>query len=258
MEPPQPKPVTAPAKRGERVRNQSQSRTGDGPRTGCIIAEPGHPQTTAVMNPLSELIVDLYGTATASRTRSAIGVAAVPQSPRGLLGRSRDRRPQTLNHFDQSSCIALHTACSVQPSNSAHLDARTRSVPPRSCPGALPYRCPHRRAKPQRIGPLMTWRPAHPAYEKFCWRNRVGTELVAGRRQLGEYHCPGDRSTRTISACAIALRSTSPGTIAGWAAATISGRRMPPSCQQPPIQAGGRPSLERGFSCPASRQERAR
>ena len=99
--------MTAPAKRGERVRNQSQSRTGDGPRTGCIIAEPGHPQTTAVMNPLSELIVDLYGTATASRTRSAIGVATVPQSPRGLLGRSRDRRPQTLKHFDQGSCTAL-------------------------------------------------------------------------------------------------------------------------------------------------------
>jgi enamine deaminase RidA (YjgF/YER057c/UK114 family) len=45
---------------------------------GYVNAEPGYPQTTAVMNPFSELIIDLYGTDTGSHARTAIGVATVP------------------------------------------------------------------------------------------------------------------------------------------------------------------------------------
>jgi enamine deaminase RidA (YjgF/YER057c/UK114 family) len=45
---------------------------------GYVNAEPGYPQTTAVMNPCSELIIDLYGTDTGSHARTAIGVATVP------------------------------------------------------------------------------------------------------------------------------------------------------------------------------------
>ncbi|HEX3426330.1 MAG TPA: RidA family protein [Acidimicrobiales bacterium] len=45
---------------------------------GYINAEPGYPQTTAVMNPFSELIIDLFGADTGSHARTAIGVAAVP------------------------------------------------------------------------------------------------------------------------------------------------------------------------------------
>jgi enamine deaminase RidA (YjgF/YER057c/UK114 family) len=45
---------------------------------GFVNAEPGYPQTTAVMNPLSDLIVDLYGPEVGSHARTAIGVAAVP------------------------------------------------------------------------------------------------------------------------------------------------------------------------------------
>jgi enamine deaminase RidA (YjgF/YER057c/UK114 family) len=45
---------------------------------GYVNAEPGYPQTTAVMNPCSELIVDLYGSDTGNHARTAIGVATVP------------------------------------------------------------------------------------------------------------------------------------------------------------------------------------
>ena len=45
---------------------------------GFINAEPGYPQTTAVMNPFSELITDLYGTDAGSHARTAIGVATLP------------------------------------------------------------------------------------------------------------------------------------------------------------------------------------
>jgi hypothetical protein len=46
--------------------------------SGYVNAEPGYPQTTAVMNPASELIVDLYGTERGTHARTAIGVAALP------------------------------------------------------------------------------------------------------------------------------------------------------------------------------------
>ncbi len=45
---------------------------------GFVNAEPGYPHTTAVMNPLSDLIVDLYGTEVGAHARTAIGVATVP------------------------------------------------------------------------------------------------------------------------------------------------------------------------------------
>jgi enamine deaminase RidA (YjgF/YER057c/UK114 family) len=45
---------------------------------GYVNAEPGYPQTTAVMNPFSELINDLYGADAGSHARTAIGVATVP------------------------------------------------------------------------------------------------------------------------------------------------------------------------------------
>jgi enamine deaminase RidA (YjgF/YER057c/UK114 family) len=45
---------------------------------GFVNAVPGYPQTTAVMNPLSDLIVDLYGMEAGAHARTAIGVATVP------------------------------------------------------------------------------------------------------------------------------------------------------------------------------------
>jgi enamine deaminase RidA (YjgF/YER057c/UK114 family) len=45
---------------------------------GYVNAEPGYPQTTAVMNSFSELIIELYGTDTGCHARTAIGVATVP------------------------------------------------------------------------------------------------------------------------------------------------------------------------------------
>ena len=47
----------------------------------------------------------------------------------------------TSSAADQCSCMALHRACPVQRSNAASLDARTRSVWGRPCPGASPS-CP--------------------------------------------------------------------------------------------------------------------
>ena len=45
---------------------------------GFVNAEPGYPHTTAVMNPLSDLLIDLYGTEVGAHARTAIGVATVP------------------------------------------------------------------------------------------------------------------------------------------------------------------------------------
>ena len=45
---------------------------------GYVNAEPGYPQTTAVLNPSSEVSIDPYGTNTGSHARTAIGVATVP------------------------------------------------------------------------------------------------------------------------------------------------------------------------------------
>ena len=45
---------------------------------GYVNAEPGYRQTTAVINPCSELILDVYGTEAGAHARSAIGVASLP------------------------------------------------------------------------------------------------------------------------------------------------------------------------------------
>lgn len=46
--------------------------------SGHINAEPGYAQTTAVINPASELIVSLYGAAAGTHARTAIGAPALP------------------------------------------------------------------------------------------------------------------------------------------------------------------------------------
>ena len=45
---------------------------------GHVNAEPGFGQTTAVINPASELILHLYGPDAGAHGRTAIGVAALP------------------------------------------------------------------------------------------------------------------------------------------------------------------------------------
>jgi enamine deaminase RidA (YjgF/YER057c/UK114 family) len=45
---------------------------------GFVNADPGYPQTTLVMNPCSELILDVYGSEVGGHARTAIGVSSVP------------------------------------------------------------------------------------------------------------------------------------------------------------------------------------
>lgn len=45
---------------------------------GNVNAEPGYRQTTLVLNPASELLIDLYGSDAGGHARTAIGVAALP------------------------------------------------------------------------------------------------------------------------------------------------------------------------------------
>jgi hypothetical protein len=44
---------------------------------GFIQAEPGYPSTTAVLNPVSDLLMSVFGEA-GLHSRTAIGVAALP------------------------------------------------------------------------------------------------------------------------------------------------------------------------------------
>ena len=46
--------------------------------SGHIHAEPGYAQTTAVINPVSELLLALYGAEARTHARTAIGVSAPP------------------------------------------------------------------------------------------------------------------------------------------------------------------------------------
>jgi len=46
--------------------------------SGHVNAEPGYSQTTSVLNPASELILDLYGTEAGAHARTAIGSPALP------------------------------------------------------------------------------------------------------------------------------------------------------------------------------------
>jgi hypothetical protein len=45
---------------------------------GLINADPGYAQTTAVLNPCSELILALYGSEVGAHARTPIGVSALP------------------------------------------------------------------------------------------------------------------------------------------------------------------------------------
>jgi enamine deaminase RidA (YjgF/YER057c/UK114 family) len=45
---------------------------------GFVNADPGFPHTTTVMNPCSDLLLDLYGLDRGRHARTAIGVASVP------------------------------------------------------------------------------------------------------------------------------------------------------------------------------------
>jgi enamine deaminase RidA (YjgF/YER057c/UK114 family) len=45
---------------------------------GNVNADPGYAQTTLVVNPASELLIDLYGADAGAHARTAIGVAALP------------------------------------------------------------------------------------------------------------------------------------------------------------------------------------
>lgn len=46
--------------------------------SGFVNAEPGFAQTTLVVNPASELVVDLWGEEAGGHARTAIGVTALP------------------------------------------------------------------------------------------------------------------------------------------------------------------------------------
>ncbi len=46
--------------------------------TGFVNADPGYHRTTLVLNPCSELLVELWGSDAGSHARTAIGVAALP------------------------------------------------------------------------------------------------------------------------------------------------------------------------------------
>jgi enamine deaminase RidA (YjgF/YER057c/UK114 family) len=45
---------------------------------GNVNADAGYPQTTLVVNPASELLVELYGADAGAHARTAIGMAALP------------------------------------------------------------------------------------------------------------------------------------------------------------------------------------
>jgi enamine deaminase RidA (YjgF/YER057c/UK114 family) len=45
---------------------------------GFVNADPGYARTTLVMNPCSQLLIDLYGREAGTHARTAIGVAALP------------------------------------------------------------------------------------------------------------------------------------------------------------------------------------
>lgn len=45
---------------------------------GFVNADPGYPQTTLVLNPFSDLILDVFGRDVGGHARTAIGVATVP------------------------------------------------------------------------------------------------------------------------------------------------------------------------------------
>lgn len=46
--------------------------------TGFVQAEPGYPQTPAVLNAFSQVVLDVFGATIGGHARTAIGVAALP------------------------------------------------------------------------------------------------------------------------------------------------------------------------------------
>lgn len=46
--------------------------------SGFVNAAPGYPQTTAVLNAFSEVVLDVFGSTIGDHARTAIGVAALP------------------------------------------------------------------------------------------------------------------------------------------------------------------------------------
>ena len=45
---------------------------------GFVKADPGYAQTTLVLNPFSDLILDVFGPEVGAHARTAIGVSTVP------------------------------------------------------------------------------------------------------------------------------------------------------------------------------------
>lgn len=45
---------------------------------GHVNAEPGYPRTTLVLNPASELLIDIFGAEVGAHARTAIGTVALP------------------------------------------------------------------------------------------------------------------------------------------------------------------------------------
>ena len=46
--------------------------------SGFVNADPGYAQTTLVLNPFSDLMIDVFGPDIGAHARTAIGVAALP------------------------------------------------------------------------------------------------------------------------------------------------------------------------------------
>ena len=75
---------------------------------GYVNVEPGYAQTTAVMNPFSVLIIDLYGTDTGSHARTAIGVATVPLNLPVVVSAEVEIAPtKPLKHFESGNCLVI-------------------------------------------------------------------------------------------------------------------------------------------------------
>ncbi|MBW3651267.1 MAG: hypothetical protein KY458_11945 [Actinobacteria bacterium] len=47
-------------------------------RDGFVSADDGYLQTTAVLNPVSDLLLDVFGSDVGAHARTAIGVKALP------------------------------------------------------------------------------------------------------------------------------------------------------------------------------------
>ncbi len=61
---------------------------------GFVNADPGYGQTTLVLNPCSELILDLFGADVGGHARWAIGVAALPLNLPVTIAAELQIRPQ--------------------------------------------------------------------------------------------------------------------------------------------------------------------